>query len=244
MPFDIHLVPADGHCTATEPQGRKYRKSALKWDANDGRPPDTVEALAVVDKEQQNMSKKKALKKKSMSRKKQLTTASLQPAIVMSPLLTQQALISYEWSSYCGHIWTDRQKTISTSMNLSWPIGYPGLGPFTNKHSLHAIAKMTQAQMLTSAPSLIPTVGRSMWSWSWAILRFHYLMIDHLPVYSLLRLWCGQTAQVWKVALVDHVNINPYTSGLHCSVQGLNHDWPTANLLLTMEVSMLTRFIP
>jgi hypothetical protein len=97
-------VPADGHCTATEPRGWKYRKSALKWDANDGRPPDTVEALAVVDKEQQNMSKKKALKKKSMSRKKQLTTASLQPAIVVSPLLTPQALISYEWSSYCGHI--------------------------------------------------------------------------------------------------------------------------------------------
>lgn len=97
MPFDVYRVPTDGHCAVTEPRGRKYRKSAPKWDANDGRPPDTVEALAVVDKELQNKSKKKASKKKSTSRKEP-TTASLQPAIVVSPLLTPQALISYEWS--------------------------------------------------------------------------------------------------------------------------------------------------
>jgi hypothetical protein len=70
VPFDVYQVPTDGHCAVTEPRGRKYRKSAPKWDANDGRPPDTVEALAVVDKELQNKS----------------------------PLLTPQALISYEWS--------------------------------------------------------------------------------------------------------------------------------------------------
>jgi hypothetical protein len=91
-------VPADGHCAATEPRGRKYRKSAPKWDANDGRPPDTVEALAAVDKEQQKKSKKKSSKKTSTSQKEQPTTTLLQPAIVVSPLLTPQALISYEWS--------------------------------------------------------------------------------------------------------------------------------------------------
>jgi hypothetical protein len=54
--------------------------------------------LAVVDKELQNKSKKKVSKKKSMSQKEQPTTASLQPAIIVLPLVTPQALISYEWS--------------------------------------------------------------------------------------------------------------------------------------------------
>jgi hypothetical protein len=52
----------------------------------------------VVDKGLQNKSKKKASKKKSTSQKEQPTTALPKPAIIVSPLLTPQALISYEWS--------------------------------------------------------------------------------------------------------------------------------------------------
>jgi hypothetical protein len=74
----LNIPCTEGHCTATEPHGRKYRKSVPKWDANDGRPPDTVDALAAVDKGQQRKSK---ARKSSQKRTSELEATSLQLAI-------------------------------------------------------------------------------------------------------------------------------------------------------------------
>jgi hypothetical protein len=66
---------------------------------NDGRPPDTVESLAAVDKKQQKKSKKNKPNRKGGSK-----PSLFQPAVVPSVIstaslsVTPQSLISYEWS--------------------------------------------------------------------------------------------------------------------------------------------------
>jgi hypothetical protein len=52
---------------ASEPCGRKFRKSTVKWDANDSRPPDTADTLAAVDKAKLNQTKKSASKKSTVT---------------------------------------------------------------------------------------------------------------------------------------------------------------------------------